>query len=647
MRTVFRAALGFMVVMAAMVAMDQRADAEPGIGSDAAVPVVGVAADTVIEPPPGAPALGPVLPPPAVVLASLISPPLPPGLGEVQDISYGDENAVIAPVTIEFSVGPGFGGPSTGHPGAPLPPPLAFDVRTEAGAFLPPPFGDGMTASDVYQNFPAPIGGAPPCGIGANRQILDGDGAAGPPFGPPRLGLGMPEPGSNVDAYERSDETVVDTALPFGVPDLPVFFTIDAATAGMWPFPIPAPGGGAAMPGPSDILAWNPAIGGPAIYATAGALGLVPGDDIDALAVNFPPGALVPPGGIGWDFMPVGHIVFSLAAGSPSLAPTSGGTGMVPLTPACFGPGMATSADLFILFAPVGIGGAGAYIDAEQLGLATMRTGAPTDDEIDALDMCNGFEGSDIDGDLVDAACDPDMDGDGAGNGIDPDADGDGFADAPPTSHQGPANTNPAVDNCIGVWNPAQTNSDGNFVSMNPPKAYDDLTWVNSDAQGDACDTDDDNDALLDTTETSGPPCISATGPTGSTVRDTDGDRVLDGAECANGTNPNLAASFPPGAVCQAAGDGDGDGVTTSREICYYNSDPTLANTDGDTRDDGCEIASINGDLVVNVIDLQQVALSVPPTGMAGYFVNFDMNKDGFINVIDLQFVAARAGPCP
>lgn len=649
MRTIARSSLGFLIVIFAAVAMQRPVAAEPGIGSDAAFPIVGVASDTVLEPPGGGPVIGPVPPPPALVLASLISPPLPPGAGEVQDISYGDDNAVAAPVSIEFSVGPGFlAAPPSGHPGAPPPPPPAFDLRTEAGIFPPPPAGDFATGSDIYMNYPAPLFGMPPCGIGANRQILDGDGAPGAPFGPPRLGLGMPEPGSNIDAYEISDETVVDTALPAGVPDAPVFFTIDPATAGGWPFAIPAPGGGMGFPGPGDILAWNPAIGGPVIYATAGALGLLPADDVDALAVYSPAGAPpLPPLGMGWDFAPVGHMVFSLAAGSPSLSPTSGGAAATPLAPACFGAGTGTDGDLWLVMVPTAPGMAPGYLSAEQLGLATVRTGAPTDDELDAIDMCTGYAASDIDGDMIDDVCDPDMDGDGLGDGVDPDDDGDGYLDAQSTTHQGPANTNPLTDNCPRVPNPAQTNSDGNFIDLSPPKAYDDLTWPNSDMFGDACDTDDDNDGLSDATETAGPPCGSATGPTVPIIRDTDGDRVLDGAECTYGFDPVVAASFPGGAICQIAGDGDADGVTDSRERCYYNTSTGATNTDSDTLTDDCEIASINGDLVVNVLDLQQLAQSIPPGGMAGYILDFDVNKDGVINVLDLQFVASRSVPCP
>lgn len=650
MRTMCRASVGIFIIIFAAVAMERSASAEPGIGSDAAFPVIGVANDTVLEPPGGAPMLGPVPPPPATVIASLISPPMAPGVGEVQDISYGDENPTAAPISVEFSVGPGVGmGPTLGHFAAPPPPAPAFDVRMEAGALGVPPFGDGFVNSDVYMNYPAPLFGIPACGVGSNRQILDGDGAPGAPFGPPRLGLGMPEPGSNVDAYERTDQALVDTLAPPTVPDAPVFFTIDPLTAAGWPAPIPAPGGGVAIPGPSDILAWNPALGMPVIYATAAALGLVAGDDVDALAVWYPAGAPpLPPVGMGWNFAPAGAILFSLAAGSPSLSPTSGGVSATPLMPACFGgPGTGTAADLWVVAAPVLPGGAVGWLSAEQLGLGTIRTGGPVDDDIDAVDVCNAFQGMDLDADLIDNGCDPDMDGDGVGNGIDPDADGDGFTDVAPTLHQGPANTNPLVDNCIGVWNPTQLNSDGNFIDMSPPKGYDDMTWPNSDAMGDACDNDDDNDGLTDAAEIAGPPCASATGPTSPVLRDTDGDRVLDGAECAYGTNPNLAGSFPPPATCQSAGDGDGDGVLTSREVCYYNTDPSLVNTDGDTRDDGCEIASVNGDLLVNVIDLQQVAQSVPPTGTAGYLVNMDMNKDGFVNVLDLQFVAARSVPCP
>ena len=48
----------------------------------------------------------------------------------------------------------------------------------------------------------------------------------------------------------------------------------------------------------------------------------------------------------------------------------------------------------------------------------------------------------------------------------------------------------------------------------------------------------------------------------------------------------------------------------------------------------------MNGDRVVNVLDLQLVASR--SLGFGTYLLQFDINKDGQINVIDLQLIAKR-----
>jgi hypothetical protein len=225
------------------------------------------------------------------------------------------------------------------------------------------------------------------------------------------------------------------------------------------------------------------------------------------------------------------------------------------------------------------------------------------------------------------------------------DLDCDGFLDVAPPLHQGPANTNPNYDNCIGVYNPDQLNSDGDFIDLTPPESLDDFTWPNSDNKGDACDDDDDNDGIPDADELSGAACGGIV--TAPLNRDSDGDRILDGAECILGTDPltpNLAPAF-----CSSGTDDDGDLVSSGREFCYYNSDPGSADTDGDGVLDVCEIHSINADKYVNVIDLSRVAALVGPAyGLVGTPVQvaFDVNKDGAVNVIDLQRVALAIPLC-
>jgi hypothetical protein len=187
--------------------------------------------------------------------------------------------------------------------------------------------------------------------------------------------------------------------------------------------------------------------------------------------------------------------------------------------------------------------------------------------------------------------------------------------------------------------------SDENHIDLPPTKAFDDLTKPNADNIGNDCgDDDDDNDGLTDIEEATGSACGGIV--TDKDKEDTDGDRALDGAECALGTDPTNPLSFPTLSQCGALVDQDGDGVLTAREICYYNTDPLVANTDGDICHDGKEIASVNADTTVNVIDLQQVAGSFGLANDPDYIVNFDSTKDGAINVIDLSFVAGQSGAC-
>jgi hypothetical protein len=229
------------------------------------------------------------------------------------------------------------------------------------------------------------------------------------------------------------------------------------------------------------------------------------------------------------------------------------------------------------------------------------------------------------------------------------DSDGDGVPDV--------------IDNCLSVSNADQTNSDRNFVALPHPRfKFDDVTNVNSDNLGDACDSDDDNDGLGDTIESQiGPAgsahaqCLGATGPTDAVKSDTDGDRTLDGAECALGTNPVDAASKPTAGQC-AAGvgvgvtlttDSDGDGVKDYVEFCYYNSDRLSAETDADGCGDAREISSVNDDHGVDSRDLGMVASGFGPSTNATYVVDFDVNKDGVIASNDLGFLASKFGQCP
>jgi hypothetical protein len=231
------------------------------------------------------------------------------------------------------------------------------------------------------------------------------------------------------------------------------------------------------------------------------------------------------------------------------------------------------------------------------------------------------------------------------------------------------------TDNCVAVYNPDQLNTDRNFIDLHAfGKTFDDLTAANSDQVGDACDTDKDNDGLSNGDELNLGPggsahalCPGATAPTDPLLADTDGDRVLDGAECALGTDAAFAGSVPP---ASPAGDTDHDGLTDAFEltigtdpnkvdtdgdlindgveVMYYNTNPLSTNTDGDACGDGKEIGSVNNDTAVNVIDLQIISKATGSAPGPPYVTDFDLNKDGQINVLDLQLDSKLASSvCP
>ncbi len=222
------------------------------------------------------------------------------------------------------------------------------------------------------------------------------------------------------------------------------------------------------------------------------------------------------------------------------------------------------------------------------------------------------------------------------------DTDGDGIVDA--------------NDNCPAIANAGQENADRNFIDQTPPSTQDDRTWPNSDTPGDACDADDDNDGLADTAEATG---CNASGPLNPLVRDTDGDRFLDGPECTLGTNPANATSKPALSACGPAGDADADRVADRVEVCNYNTNPADNDTDNDldgfpTTDltkDGCEAASLNNDRIVNAGDQLLMVNEIIREGTPSLRIaSFDINKDGSVNagdqLLQAQFISP-SGQCP
>lgn len=222
------------------------------------------------------------------------------------------------------------------------------------------------------------------------------------------------------------------------------------------------------------------------------------------------------------------------------------------------------------------------------------------------------------------------------------------------------------VDNCPDAFNPTQTNIDRNFTDLSSfGKPFNDHTWPMSDIAGDACDADMDNDGLSNDTEISRAGCPSATVPMDPAKRDSDGDRVLDGAECALGSDPTNLASRPSttpvgdtdgdqlsSAIELLIGtnatsrDTDGDGLFDGIEFKYYGSDPRTRDGDGDGCGDMREAGSVNTDRTINSLDMLVIASSKGPASSPSYVPDFDVNRDGVINAADLGLAASAYGFC-
>jgi hypothetical protein len=233
------------------------------------------------------------------------------------------------------------------------------------------------------------------------------------------------------------------------------------------------------------------------------------------------------------------------------------------------------------------------------------------------------------------------------------DTDCDGYMDTAATKHQGPSNTDVSVDNCPGIFRPDQLNSDGNHVSHAPYYATLDKTWPRSDALGDVCDFDWDNDGISGSDEMAGSACGGKV--TDPLKFDTDGDRVHDGAECALGSDPTNLASKPAPASCGPTTDADGDRLTARVEYCGYNTSDGSVDTDGDMAldgaRDGCEAASLNADRVVNSGDQLLLAQEFArESSQTARLASMDITKDGAVNSGDQLVMAgliSPSGQCP
>ena len=118
---------------------------------------------------------------------------------------------------------------------------------------------------------------------------------------------------------------------------------------------------------------------------------------------------------------------------------------------------------------------------------------------------------------------------------------------------------------------------------------------------------------------------------------------------CTAWVSPRNVSIEPTLGQCGATTDTDGDGLIDAREYCYYGTNVNSVNSDGDACGDTRELASINGDEVVNTIDLAQIGAEFGTYSSPGTpaQVTFDLNKDGSINVLDVSIAAGVEGACP
>jgi len=209
-------------------------------------------------------------------------------------------------------------------------------------------------------------------------------------------------------------------------------------------------------------------------------------------------------------------------------------------------------------------------------------------------------------------------------------------------------------DNCPAVPNPDQANHDAEFID-NGRGPNDDTTNPMGDSAGDACDPDDDNDGLPDTSEGvfPVPGCPAATAATDPFSPDSDGDGVIDSVECAAGTDPVDAASKPPPpGTCT---DADGDGVRDELESRGWGTSAAAGDSDGDGRPDGVEIVDVDGNGVVTLTDALVVARAAslvspftPPLTSVEVRA-FDLDRNGVVNFNDALLAARYASgqaPC-
>ena len=247
-------------------------------------------------------------------------------------------------------------------------------------------------------------------------------------------------------------------------------------------------------------------------------------------------------------------------------------------------------------------------------------------------------------------------------------------------------------DNCPTGYNPDQENSDALPIDNGPSIAETDYTVPNDDNLGDVCDIDDDNDQWPDSFEAMGcgsgptnargdvsydddqdgnvaPPMGTDWADNGPSW-DTDADEVIDGLECALGSDPRNRASKPPAVppgdadrdglpanIEEALGcsdstpDSDGDTIPDGVEVKGWGTSCASKDTDADWCEDWIEMVDVNGDKQANILDalwFTKAAFGMVPPNPA-----LDMDRNGAVNLLDAFIATLNSNlvrahdPCP